>query len=430
MERCPDCPRTHDPIAGHGPRDAEVVCIGEAPGKDEVKGSIPFIGKAGREFNEHYLPLASLSRSEVFVCNSVSCFWATSGDAPPPKLIESCSNFHVRRYLEEINPRIVVTMGGVATSLIQPRVELDLQHGIPITASICGWRGPVMPVWHPALGLHKTSRIRDTREDFRSLKSWLSGTLTIPRDRYPNAVREEIADSAILEWLLEGDTIAIDTELAPSGPWCLTFATRGAEGYMLRPGHDPDLLRRFAAAIENKTVVMHNSLFDVAVLRRMGVHVRWDQVRDTMMMAYHRGLPIGLKTLAYRLLGMKMKSYEDLVMPYSTMRALDYLLGATCHDWPKPDKVMENGKWKQPHGMSTKLKRLFTDADKGEVDVFKRWDNWGDQERYMLETKLGKFPKPSIEYAPFDEALEYATNDARATIQLLPIIEERGVRWG
>src|ERR1700693_476406 len=73
MDRCSLCPGNHNCVPPTGPLDADVVFIGEAPGKDEDKQLRPFIGKTGQELNDHYLPLAGLRRDQVYVSNAIKC---------------------------------------------------------------------------------------------------------------------------------------------------------------------------------------------------------------------------------------------------------------------------------------------------------------------------------------------------------------------
>src|SRR5271170_5750658 len=73
MDRCALCPNKHNVVGPSGPEDSDVVFIGEAPGKDEDRQGIPFVGKTGREVNEHYLPLAGLRRGGVYFTNAIRC---------------------------------------------------------------------------------------------------------------------------------------------------------------------------------------------------------------------------------------------------------------------------------------------------------------------------------------------------------------------
>lgn len=188
MTRCSLCPGINNCIAPDGPCDAEVVFIGEAPGKDENKEGRPFIGKTGREVNEHYLPLAGLRRDNAYFTNTIKCLPPGHGgklDANRSKdieLLNSCANHSLYQELLTCHPRVYVPMGAFACRAIDPDIELDLQHGIPLQTS---W-GTVFPMYHPAAGLHEPKKMLQIRSDFYRLGKYLKGKLKIPVDDYPN----------------------------------------------------------------------------------------------------------------------------------------------------------------------------------------------------------------------------------------------------
>ena len=102
-EPCAVCPRRHKAIDGDGPRPARILMIGERPGKTENEQGRVFCGPTGQEFNELYLPLAGLDRSEIRVCNSVLC-WAESNKTPSDKEVSQCAGWHVPGEIEVTNP--------------------------------------------------------------------------------------------------------------------------------------------------------------------------------------------------------------------------------------------------------------------------------------------------------------------------------------
>jgi uracil-DNA glycosylase len=75
MDRCPICPRKYNPVPGSGPQPAAIMGIGERPGRDENRYGRPFIGMAGQELDETYLPLAGLDRADIYVSNCVKCLY-------------------------------------------------------------------------------------------------------------------------------------------------------------------------------------------------------------------------------------------------------------------------------------------------------------------------------------------------------------------
>src|SRR4051812_5348422 len=101
MSRCALCPGTYNCVPPSGPGDSDLDFIGEAPGFDENRSGIPFVGKTGKEVNEGYLPLAGLRRGEVDFDNAISCYPDTSGHKLDTgkdqhiKLLYECAEHHL-----------------------------------------------------------------------------------------------------------------------------------------------------------------------------------------------------------------------------------------------------------------------------------------------------------------------------------------------
>ena len=221
--------------------------------------------------------------------------------------------------------------------------------------------------------------------------------------------------------------------------FCLTFSNRPGFARLVY-AKDTRLVSRFADWIKNYhrgPVVFHNGMFDVPVLSRVGVTIPFRRYDDTMVRSYHlQYLPQALKVLAWRLCGMGMKEFEDVVLPHSLEVIISYILKLTDIDWPMPEPqlIAENdGSFKlySPQGLNTKLKRMLTDyAKKPEMDVLKRWYDWSMEERRPAIELFGPMPEPSIIHVPEDEVVNYACRDADATVRVRKelIRLKRGVR--
>ena len=443
MDRCPKCPNKRHCVPANGPESSRLCFIGEAPGWEEDKKLIPFQGKTGQEVNRHYLPLAGLSRPNVWFWNAIGCMPATTGGKLDPKrtadleLLESCSNFHMFPALRRIRPKIVVPMGSFANRAIDPEINLEFQHGIPIETE---W-GSTFPMYHPSLGIHEPKKMLMIRNDWIRLGKYLKGKLNIPVDEYEGQEDyREIETEEELHYILDGNedqVMACDTENRKDrSPFCLTFSITVGTGYLIQ-AHRSDLLQVYQEFLDRWTgwILWHNWLHDYEIVTAMGLRFPRKLIRDTMLMVFHLGnLPQGLKALAYRELGMTMQDFDDLVKPYSTQLAVNYLRRAYCEDWPKPEQSLQrgkDGKWKitKPHGFSQKLKRFFTDYDKDpEKDVFNMWsDNW-EAEQEMVEKVMGDWPGKCISHTPFDKIISYATRDADALLRLWPVIRHMASR--
>lgn len=487
---CPSCPRSKRPVPGDGPSPCRVLTCGEGPGKHEDRIGLPFQGNAGEEYNNQYLPLAGLTRRQVYTTNTVKCKWADSSDPPPDWLVRSCSQFHLKHELRMVNPDVVVLMGGVASSLLNKPIDIERMHGIPIYgASILGYRPKVVvPTLHPALGLHMKHAISEIRDDFKVLGRVLSGEyqplIALPKP-YLRIIR---GSSGFPNGKAGGklERIAVDTESTPDGkPFCITFAIDGAGGFLIY-ANDRDGLGKFQWLVDSTTcpIFFHNLTYDMRVCRQMGLAIPWERSYDTMMRAFHRGLPQALKTLGFRYLGWKMRDFNDVVRPHSIPKQLDYLAAAAKLDWPKPpmrlvgdgvdvemdfneplqsllrkrgsvlkgitdfgmeyrymspaavmaasmmtelpEKQIEETRSVpyQPQPVSMKLNRMMLDYSKGELDDPQpRWRNWPLSQRREVEERNGPFPLHSIAYVPEEEAMEYAITDAAATYNLVEVLE-------
>lgn len=446
MTRCPNCPKSPycPPIPPDGPPNSRVMLIGEQPGKEENSRGRCFIGKTGQEMNEHYLPLSGLQRDFVYMTNACKCFTGLNTDSTQFKsILQSCALHHLAREILTVRPEVIVPMGAVACSLVEG-LDLEMRHGIPMEGT--NWWGheaATFPTWHPALGLHKTDMILQLRQDFLGLGKFLRGEFQVPIDPY--AGREDYADATTaddvyseLECMDRDAPIFIDTESDPvTGFWCLSFSSRAGFGRMVRR-ESPTTLDAFRSGLRRLRgpVVFHNGLYDVPVLEEVGIQFPMRRFDDTMVRAYHLGwLPQGLKFLAFRLCGMYMEEYEDVVLPHSNDVRIDYILKLAGVDWPKPSQevVLDKGefKLKQPRGLNTKLKLMLTHYQKNPSHkIFKRWDEWSDEEKLPAIQQFGDLPRPSIQYVPLPKATWYACRDADATGRVrAKLIElKRGIR--
>jgi len=447
MDRCSQC-SGNTCLPADGPR-GDCLFVGEAPGKDENKGFPSrgisprvFIGKTGRELDEHYLPLAGLRRSQVRIINAIACMPNSPGGKLDPKktahqkLLRSCAETHLYPELANHPPRVIVPMGAFACKAIDPDINLELQHGIPVMTR---WGIPAFPMYHPALGMHSPKQMLYIRTDWIRLRAYLRGALPLRYDNYPEVDYAEVTHPAEIRAINPHLPLACDTESSRAhGPYFLTYSQQSGMGRLIRASRR-DLLDAFQSALtlQAAPILFHNWLYDARIVADMGLRYPSRLIRDTMLLVYHLGnLPQGLKALAYRELGMAMQDFEDLVKPHSIPRVLDYYRLAQEVTWFKPEAGLERdsktGLWKvyAPQSMNTKLRRFFTDYGKNdEKDVFGMWeDNWTDSQA-MIEEKLGiSWPGMDIAHVPFEEALFYACRDSDALIRLWPIIREMATR--
>jgi DNA polymerase len=169
---CTDCELSKsrtNVVFGDGDHEADLMFIGEGPGFHEDQQGLPFVGKSG-QLLETLLSEIGLHRKEVYIANVVKCRPPGNRD-PRPDEIEACKGY-LRRQLELIQPRVVVTLGNFSTKLL-----LKTDTGITkLRGRAYPWWGRhLVPTFHPAAGLRGGPRVVDQlREDFRIVGELLS----------------------------------------------------------------------------------------------------------------------------------------------------------------------------------------------------------------------------------------------------------------
>ena len=154
--RCPHLAQTRTQVVfGAGNADADVLFVGEAPGADEDRDGIPFVGRAGKLLTE-LLGRIGLAREDVFIANVLKC---RPPDNRNPTAVEiaNCSEWLFRQ-LELIQPTVVVTLGNFATKLLRDDpASITRVRGQAEVRVIGRHAVRLLPVLHPAAALYTPS---------------------------------------------------------------------------------------------------------------------------------------------------------------------------------------------------------------------------------------------------------------------------------
>jgi len=154
--------RTHL-VFGAGDPDADLLFIGEAPGEQEDRQGVPFVGPAGQLLTR-IIEAIGLTRDRVYIANILKC--RPPGNRPPlPDETAACFPFLLRQ-IEIVQPRIVVTLGNPATKTL-----LDTTQGITrMRGKFVAWNDiEVMPTFHPSYLLRAASAKRQVWEDMQKV---------------------------------------------------------------------------------------------------------------------------------------------------------------------------------------------------------------------------------------------------------------------
>jgi uracil-DNA glycosylase family 4 len=159
-------------VFGAGNADADLMFIGEAPGADEDRLGLPFVGRAGKLLDT-LLGEIGLERTDVFIANTLKCRPPSNRD-PYPNEIESCSGY-LRRQVELIQPKIICTLGNFSTKLLRADpTGISRLHGRDEVRTIGTRAIRLLPLYHPAAALYTPSNLQTLRDDFARIPELLS----------------------------------------------------------------------------------------------------------------------------------------------------------------------------------------------------------------------------------------------------------------
>ena len=165
---CPELKATAKQLVfGDGNPDADIVFIGEAPGKNEDEQGLPFVGAAGK-FLDEMLSLINMKRSDVYITNIVKYRPPENRDPYPDE--KAAFLPFLKKQLEVIKPKLVVTLGRHSMEvLLPPELKISQCHGQPKR-----YKGQVyLPLFHPAAALYNASMRQTLIDDFAKIPAIL-----------------------------------------------------------------------------------------------------------------------------------------------------------------------------------------------------------------------------------------------------------------
>ena len=156
-------------VFGVGDPSADLMFVGEAPGKDEDQEGVPFVGRAGQLLTK-IIASIGLSRDEVYIANVIKCRPPNNRN-PEPDEITTCEPVLFRQ-VDAIQPKVVVALGAFAVhTLLASKLAISRLRG-----QVYDYRGAqLVPTFHPAFLLRNPDRKRDVWEDMKKVRSLLAG---------------------------------------------------------------------------------------------------------------------------------------------------------------------------------------------------------------------------------------------------------------
>jgi DNA polymerase len=163
-------------VMGDGNPNADIVFIGEAPGKNEDEQGLPFVGAAGKFLNE-MLTAAGLERSDVYITNIVKYRPPNNRDPLP----EEKQAFwpYLARQLEIIDPKAIVTLGRHSMEFFLPDAKISQIHGHAVRKKVTYHDGKehdwlIVPLYHPAAALYNGGLRQTLIDDFLNVPKYIA----------------------------------------------------------------------------------------------------------------------------------------------------------------------------------------------------------------------------------------------------------------
>lgn len=150
-------------VMGDGNPNADIVFIGEAPGKNEDEQGLPFVGAAGKFLNE-MLDAAGMQRNDVYITNIVKYRPPNNRDPEPEEKREFWP--YLMQQLEIIQPRVVITLGRHSGAAFIPDLRISRDHGHPRKVRYHDYEFLLIPLYHPAAALYNGSMRQVLIDDF------------------------------------------------------------------------------------------------------------------------------------------------------------------------------------------------------------------------------------------------------------------------
>jgi uracil-DNA glycosylase family 4 len=477
--------------------------VGEAPGFAEEQSGKPFVGKTGKELTR-YCTQNGIDLDDAWLTNVVKyrpeVRGATTSNVAPTVADIVRDEPELYRELQHIQPRVVVAVGRFAARWFIGDVDMEDVHGFayPVRSSVAEqvtWdrlEGPpiVIPVYHPAAGLHSSEQQPIIFGDFRALGQYLRGEATLepPVDEYPDPDYYEPRGAVSL---IPSLPVAVDTEGLAGRVWGLSYSQILGSAAVVRATNKRGVRSFYSQLLKHTdSVIFHHLPHDVPIVAEMLglstvalLKILQGRTHDTMLMSYIlRLLPQGLKPLSRRLSGMKMSSYMSIVRPADEKIAEQYLrmllknvckscdgvgqvvdherVGKTgkalqpalakCSEcdgdgtaWLAPDEqlVFENGRTRISRGWGVgrrvrgMLKRTNESAENGDEpsSLRDRWNAVDYEYRVKIEDVAGPMREVSLDdVEPQSVAVDYSARDADATLRdyrkLSTMLDVEGLR--
>ena len=431
-------------VPPYGPQPARILVVGEAPGAQEAKAGRPFVGASGK-VQDRFLKMAGINPRKCRMANVVWRYRQGNPDPTPEDVTEWMPQMQAE--IEATQPEVVVAVGRFAAQwFLGEWGTMRVCHGIPHDTPHSF--GVVVPVYHPAAGLRNPEIMSLVHWGYEQVGRFRHMGMRKVWDFVPSddcadrTAYVDVTGQQLLEYLRDAapDLLGLDTEASSRNPhtaepWSVQVSWSEGQGACLRCAQrdfDVGVWAIQQAADRGCTIALHNALYDMRVSERVGLDLSRAHIVDTMYWAYlQRVEPLGLKALAWRHCGMRMREYEDVVGDAALDQQLEYLAQASDpgKGWARaPERLVEandgTAKWYRPVEIHKTAGKILGDyaagkvTKEGPVNLVKRWAKVDQEARRAVEGVLGEFPVGTLDDVSLGEAVKYGCADSDATLRL------------
>ena len=169
IRKCTACPLwkgTTLAVPGDGAKNAKIMIVGEAPGEEEDRKGLPFVGRSGK-FLDKMLAVAGLDRKQVFITNVVK-HRPPQNRAPKASEIKVCTELWLEQQIGILKPKLIVVLGAVALKTLTQEISVEKLHGTVIEKQKDGQKYFV--TYHPSAALRYPENRKKMENDFRKLR--------------------------------------------------------------------------------------------------------------------------------------------------------------------------------------------------------------------------------------------------------------------
>ena len=185
-QKCKLCETRTNAVPGKGKFDADVIFVGEAPGRNEDNHGEPFVGAAGKRL-DMILEDTGIKRDDVYITNIVKCR-PPNNRIPSKEEEEACVDF-INQEIEIINPKIICVMGNTAYGTLLGGKEITKNHGKIIEKD----GRKFFVTFHPAATIYNQKLIEELKEDFKKIAGFLG------LDKTPKQIEERRCDFCMIK---------------------------------------------------------------------------------------------------------------------------------------------------------------------------------------------------------------------------------------